>query len=82
MYVPDLAFVRSLPKGVRVIKYIPGAREKALDRTFFKVQRLKAALEARGKESFLASLREGLHIADEDAFRVLGEAGFTEMVRD
>ena len=80
--LPDLVFVRKSLKEVRVIKYIPGEWEKALDRTYFKVQKLKAALEARDKESFLASLQEGLDIADEDAFRVQVEAVFTEMMRD
>jgi hypothetical protein len=80
MYIPDLVFVRSLTKGVRVIKYVPGAWEKALDGLFFKVQSLKTALETRDKESFLASLREGLDIEDEDVFRVNGEAGFKELV--
>jgi hypothetical protein len=80
--VPDLVFFTKHPKELRVFKYAPGEWEKALNRTYFKVQRLKAALEARDKESFLASFQEGLLIADEDAFRVQVEAGFTEMMRD
>ncbi len=80
MVVPDLVFVRSPLKGVHVIKYVPGEWEKALDRTFLKVQRLKAALDARDKKAFVASLQEGLDIADVDTFRVLAEAGFTEIM--
>jgi len=80
MVVPDLVFVRSPLKGVHVIKYVPGEWEKALDRTFLKVQRLKAALDTRDKKAFVASLQEGLDIADVDAFRALAETGFTEIV--
>ena len=79
MNVPALIF-RNLPEGVRVIKYVHGNWEEALDKLSSKVQRLRAAIMAEDKKDFLIWLQVGLNIVDINQFAELAGAEFEKLV--
>ena len=79
MNVPALIF-RNLPEGVRVIKYVHGNWEEALDKLSSKVHGLRAAIMAEDKKDFLIWLQVGLNIVDINQFAELAGAEFEKLV--